>query len=191
VIGLENFKPRVLKWRLEFLGLPISTQLETSRYATPLQNSDWFGLWVSKICHFEFCLGSGFSKIQVWVWVRVQVQGSKFFQKIGFWVQDWVGFCKKYQRNCLRKIIFLIYWNFPQKLKQNISKFLNSGSGSGTGFLKNQTRVRVLGFKIFQKTGFWVRVQNPVRVRLLLWKRDRIFTNCPKIFQKAAHNLKL
>jgi hypothetical protein len=26
---------------------------------------------------------------------------------------------------------------------------------------------------------------------LLLWKRDRIFTNCPKIFQKAAHNLKL
>jgi hypothetical protein len=55
-------------------------------------------------------LGSGFSKIQFWVWVRVQ--GSKIFQKIGFWVQDWVGFYKKtskYQRNFLRKIIFLIY----------------------------------------------------------------------------------
>jgi hypothetical protein len=55
-------------------------------------------------------LGSGFSKIQFWVWVRVQ--GSKFFQKTGFWVQVWVGFCKKtskYQRNSFRKIIFLIY----------------------------------------------------------------------------------
>jgi hypothetical protein len=61
-------------------------------------------------------------------------------------------------------------WNFLQKLKQNISKFSNSGSGSGTGFLKNQTRVRVrvLGIKFFQKTGFWVRVQNRVRVRLHL-----------------------
>jgi hypothetical protein len=38
-------------------------------------------------------LGFGFSKTQFWVWVRVQ--GSKFFQKTGFWVQVWVGFCKK------------------------------------------------------------------------------------------------
>jgi hypothetical protein len=55
-------------------------------------------------------LGFGFSKTQFWVWVRVQ--GSKIFQKSGFWVQVWVGFCKKIskiQRNSLRKIIFLIY----------------------------------------------------------------------------------
>jgi hypothetical protein len=55
-------------------------------------------------------LGSGFSKIQLWVWFRVQ--GLKIFQKTGFWVQVWVGFCKKtskFQRNCLRKIIVLIY----------------------------------------------------------------------------------
>jgi hypothetical protein len=32
-------------------------------------------------------LGSGFSKIQFWVWVRVQ--GSKISQKSGFWVQVW------------------------------------------------------------------------------------------------------
>jgi hypothetical protein len=40
-------------------------------------------------------LGSGFSKIQFWFWVRVQ--GSKISQKAGFWVQVWVGFCKKHQ----------------------------------------------------------------------------------------------
>jgi hypothetical protein len=54
-------------------------------------------------------LGSGFSKIQVWVWVRVQ--GSKFFQ-IGFWVQDWIGFCKKHQNTseiALENLFFLIY----------------------------------------------------------------------------------
>jgi hypothetical protein len=40
-------------------------------------------------------LGFGFSKFQFWVWVRVQ--SSKIFKKIGFWVQVWVGFVKKYQ----------------------------------------------------------------------------------------------
>jgi hypothetical protein len=53
-------------------------------------------------------LGSGFSKIQFWVWVRVQ--GSKIFQKIGFWVQVWVGFCKKHQNTSeipLEKLFFL------------------------------------------------------------------------------------
>jgi hypothetical protein len=56
-------------------------------------------------------LGSGLPKIQFWVWVRVQ--GSKIFQKSGFWVQVWVGFCKKKHQNTseisFRKIIFLIY----------------------------------------------------------------------------------
>jgi hypothetical protein len=76
------------------------------RDANPLQNSGWFGLWVSKICHFGF--GFGFSKIQLWVWVRVQ--GLKIFQKTGFWVQVWVGFCKKHQNSseiALEKLFFL------------------------------------------------------------------------------------
>jgi hypothetical protein len=42
-------------------------------------------------------LGSGFSKIQFWAWVRVQ--GLSIFQKTGFWVQVWVGFCKKHQNS--------------------------------------------------------------------------------------------
>jgi hypothetical protein len=53
-------------------------------------------------------LGSGFSKIQFWVWVRVQ--GSKNSQKTGFWVQVWVGFCKKHQNISkipLEKLCFL------------------------------------------------------------------------------------
>jgi hypothetical protein len=57
--------------------------MKNFRDANPIQNSGWFGL------------GSGFSKIQFWVWVRVQ--GSKFFQKTGFWVQVYIGFCKKHQ----------------------------------------------------------------------------------------------
>jgi hypothetical protein len=53
-------------------------------------------------------LGSGFSKIQFWVWVRVQ--SSKIFQKTGFWVQVWVGFCKKHQNTSeipVEKLFFL------------------------------------------------------------------------------------
>jgi hypothetical protein len=53
--------------------------------------------------------GSGFSKIQFWVWVRVQ--GLKISQKTGFGVQVWVWFCKKHQNiskillGCVRKLI--------------------------------------------------------------------------------------
>jgi hypothetical protein len=53
-------------------------------------------------------LGSGFSKIQLWVWVRVQ--GSEIYQKTGFWVQVWVGFCKKHQNTSeisIEKLFFL------------------------------------------------------------------------------------
>jgi hypothetical protein len=49
-------------------------------------------------------LGSGFLKIQFWVW------GSKFFQQTGFWVQVWVRFCKKHQNTSeipLEKSFFL------------------------------------------------------------------------------------
>jgi hypothetical protein len=51
-------------------------------------------------------LGSGFSKIQLWVWV----QGSEIYQKTGFWVQVWVGFCKKHQNTSeifIEKLFFL------------------------------------------------------------------------------------
>jgi hypothetical protein len=55
-------------------------------------------------------LGSGFSKIQFWVWVRVRVQGSQIFQKIGFWVQVWVGFCKKHQNSSeISEKLFFLY----------------------------------------------------------------------------------
>jgi hypothetical protein len=94
-----------------------------------------------------------------WVWVRVQ--GSKIFQNIESWVQVWVGFCKKHQNtsDSLSKFFFsyilrifklffveinLKIWNFLQKFKQNISKNLNSGSGTGSGF-ENFPKNRVLG----------------------------------------------
>jgi hypothetical protein len=57
-------------------------------------------------------LGFGFSKIQSWVWVRVQ--GLKFFQKTGFWVQVWVGFCKKHRNSSkisLEKLFYLYIEN--------------------------------------------------------------------------------
>jgi hypothetical protein len=57
-------------------------------------------------------LGFGFSKIQSWVWVRVQ--GLNFFQKTGFWVQVWVGFCKKhrnYSEISLEKLFYLYIEN--------------------------------------------------------------------------------
>jgi hypothetical protein len=63
-----------------------------------------FQKWLVRFVGFQNLL------LRVRVWVRVQ--GSKFLQKTGFWVQVWVGFCKKtskYQRNSFRKIIFLIY----------------------------------------------------------------------------------
>jgi hypothetical protein len=33
------------------------SEILTTRDANPLQNSGWFGLWVSKICYFEFGFG--------------------------------------------------------------------------------------------------------------------------------------
>jgi hypothetical protein len=62
-------------------------------------------------------LGSGFSNIQFWVWVRVQ--GSKIFQKTGFWVQVWVGFCKKHQNTTPQ-------WSIWKKfgIKSNFRLFL-------------------------------------------------------------------
>jgi hypothetical protein len=44
------------------------------------------------VCGFFKFVTSGFftSKIQI------RVQGSKIIKKIGFWVQVWLGFCKKH-----------------------------------------------------------------------------------------------
>jgi hypothetical protein len=156
------------------------------RDANPIQNSGWFGLWVSKICYFGFGFRvPGFQKSNSGFGFGFRVR--KFPKKSGFGFRFGLGFVKNIkipakfpQKNyfsyILRrfKLVFVENnrknWKFLQKLKENFSKLLNMGLGSGTGFLKNQTRVRVrvLGLKIFQKTGFWVRVQNRVRVRLHL-----------------------
>jgi hypothetical protein len=91
-----------------------------------------------------------------------------------------------YQQSSFIKIIFHILgevfnWvflklilkneDFQNNIKIKLLKLLNCGLGSGTGFKKNQTlvRVRVLGLKFYQIFGFCVRVQNRVRVRLHLW----------------------
>jgi hypothetical protein len=52
--------------------------------------------------------GSGFQKSNSGFGFGFRVR--KFFQKIGFWVQVWVGFCKKHQNTSeihLKKLFFL------------------------------------------------------------------------------------
>jgi hypothetical protein len=56
----------------------------------PLQNSGWFGLWVSKICHIGF--GFGFRVFKNPILGLGLGSGFENFSKNR--VQVWVGFCK-------------------------------------------------------------------------------------------------
>jgi hypothetical protein len=68
-----------------------------TRDANPLQNSGWFGLWVSKICYFGFGFGFRVFKNPILGLGLGSGSGFENFPKTGFWVQVWVGFCKKHQ----------------------------------------------------------------------------------------------
>jgi hypothetical protein len=121
-----------------------------SRDANPLQNSGWFGLWVSKICYFGFGFGFRVFKNPI-LGLGFGFRVRKFPKKPGFGFRFGLGFVKNIkipakfpQKNyfsyILRrfKLVFVENnhknWKFLQKLKGNFSKLLNMGLGSGTGF---------------------------------------------------------